>query len=66
MKQAETLLLEIKVYDDGALRARRKDRKPLTDEDRAEARQVADSLPGIGITVDDAIRIFPGARVVSH
>ena len=27
-----------------ALRARRKDRKPSTDEDRAEARQVADSL----------------------
>jgi hypothetical protein len=62
MKQAETLFLEIKVLDDGALRARRKDRKPLTSEDRAEARQVANSLPGI--TVDDVLRIFPGARVV--
>jgi hypothetical protein len=61
MKQAETLLLEIKVYDDGLIRARRKDRKPLTDEDRAEARQVADSLPGI--TVEDVLRIFPGSRV---
>jgi hypothetical protein len=63
MKQAETLLLEIKILDDGAVRARRKDGKPLTDEDRAEARKVADSLPGI--TVDDVLRVFPGARVVS-
>ncbi len=64
MREIETLLLEIKVLDDGALRARRKDRKPLTDEDRAEARRVADSLPGI--TVDDVLRVFPGARVVSQ
>ena len=63
MKEVETLFLEIKIYDDGALRARRKDRKPLTDEDRAEAREIADSLPGI--TVDDVLRIFPGSRVVS-
>jgi hypothetical protein len=62
MKQAETLLLDIEVLDDGAIRARRKDRKPLTDEDRAEARRVADSLPGIA--VNDVLRIFPGARVV--
>jgi hypothetical protein len=63
MKEIETLFLEIKILDDGALRARRKDRKPLTDEDRAEARQVADSLPGI--TVEDVMRVWPGARVVS-
>ena len=63
MKEVETLFLEIKIYDDGALRARRKDRKPLTDEDRAEAREVADSLPGI--TVADVLRIFPGATVLS-
>jgi hypothetical protein len=63
MREVETLFLEIKVLDDGAIRARRKDRKPLTAEDRAEARQVVDSLPGI--TVDDVLRIFPGARVVS-
>jgi hypothetical protein len=62
MKEVETSLLEIKVLDDGALRARRKDRKPLTDEDRAEARRVADSLPGI--TVEDVLRVFPGAKVV--
>ena len=43
MREIETLLLEIKVLDDGALRARRKDRKPLTDEDRAEARGAAGS-----------------------
>ena len=62
MKEVETLLLEVKVYDDGLVRARRKDRKPLTDEDKAEARRVADAEPGI--TVDDVIRIFPGARVL--
>jgi hypothetical protein len=63
MKEIETLLLEIRVLDDGALRARRKDRKPLTAEDKAEARRAADSVPGI--TIDDVSRIFPGARVVS-
>jgi hypothetical protein len=62
MREIETLLLEIKVLDDGALRARRKDRKPLTAEDRAEARQVADSLPGI--TADDVMRVWPGAKIV--
>ena len=61
MKEVETLFLEVKVLDDGAIRARRKDGKPLTDEDRAEARRAADSSPGI--TVDDVLRIFPGARV---
>ena len=63
MREIETLLLEIKVLDDGALRARRKDRKPLTAADREEARRVADSTPGI--TVADVLRIFPGAKVVS-
>jgi hypothetical protein len=62
MKQGETLLLEIRVLDDGLIRARRKDRKPLTDDDRTEAIRVADSLPGI--TVDDVLRVFPGAKVV--
>jgi hypothetical protein len=63
MKEVEMLFLEIKVLDDGAIRARRKDGKRLTDEDRAEARRVADSMPGI--TVDDVLRVFPGAKVVS-
>ena len=62
MKEIETLFLEVKVYDDGLIRARRKDRKPLTAEDRAEARRVADSYPGI--TVADVLRVWPGARVV--
>jgi hypothetical protein len=61
VKQGQTLLLEIKVLDDGLIRARRKDRKPLTDADREDARRVADSLPGI--RVEDILRIFPGARV---
>jgi len=63
MREVETLFLEIKILDDGAIRARRKDGKRLTDEDRAEARQVADSLPGIN--VDDVFRVFPGAKVIS-
>jgi len=62
MREVETLLLEIKILDDGAIRARRKDGKRLTEEDKAEARRVADSLPGI--TIDDVLRVFPGARVV--
>ena len=63
MKQAETLLLEIKILDDGAIMACRKDGKPLTNEDRAEARRLADSQPGI--TVHDVLRMFPGAKVIS-
>jgi hypothetical protein len=62
MKQGETLLLEIKVLDDGLIRARRKDRKPLTAADREEARRLADSLPGI--TADDVMRVWPGAKIV--
>ena len=64
MRQVETLFLEIKVLDDGAIRARRKDRNPLTAADREEARRVARSLPGI--TVDDVLRLFPGAKVVNQ
>ena len=63
MREIETPFLEIKVLDDGALRARRKDRQPLTDKDRAEARKLADKLPGI--TLDDVLQVFPGARVLS-
>jgi len=61
MKTAETLLLEIKVLDDGAVIARRKDGRPLTDQDREEARKTADVLPGIAAV--DVFRVFPGAKV---
>jgi len=64
MKQAETLLLEIEVLDDGAIRARGKDRRPMTEDDRTEARRIADKQPGI--TVDDVMRVFPGARLARH
>jgi hypothetical protein len=63
MREVETLFLEIKIYDDGAIRARRKDRTPLTDDDRAEARKVADSQARV--TVDDVLRVFRGATVIS-
>lgn len=63
MKYVETLLLEIRVLDDGLLQARRKDRKPLTDSDHQEARRVADTLPGI--SVNDVLRVFPGAQVIT-
>jgi hypothetical protein len=61
MKRAETLLLEMEVLDDGAVRARRKDGRRLSKEDWREVQEWADSTPGI--TVDDVLRIFPGARV---
>lgn len=64
MKSGETLLLEVQVLDDGLIRARRKDRKPLTAADHEEARQLADSLPGI--TAVDVLRIFPAVKVVSQ
>jgi hypothetical protein len=62
MKYLETLLLEVKVLDDGAIVARRKDGRPLTVQDREEVRKLADSLPGF--TVNDALRVFRGARVI--
>src|SRR5262249_9225752 len=41
---------------------RRKDRRPLTDEDRAEARKAADAKPRI--TAADGMAIFPGSKIV--
>ena len=63
MRFVETLLLEVKILDDGAIIARRKDEQRLTDGDREEARQLADSSPGI--TAADVLRVFPGAKVIS-
>ncbi len=61
MKYVENLLLEVKVLDDGAVLARRKDRKPATADDLEQARRLADTQPGI--TVHDVVRVFPGAKV---
>ncbi len=58
--QMDFFKLAAKVYDNGQVRARRKDRKPLTDEDRDDACRLADSLPGI--TVRDVLRIFAGVK----
>ena len=63
MKHAETLLLEMGVLDDGAVRARRKDGVRLSKEDWQEVQEWVDSTPGI--TVDAVLRVFPGARVIS-
>ncbi|HEX9271927.1 MAG TPA: hypothetical protein VGA01_06915 [Candidatus Binatia bacterium] len=63
MKYVEDVLLEVKVLDDDAVLARRKDRKPMAPADYKEALRMADSLPGI--TVNDVLRVFPGARVIS-
>jgi len=60
MKYLEDVLLEVKVLDDGAILARRKDRRPVSPEDLRAALQLADSEPGI--TVDDVLRVFPGAK----
>lgn len=62
MKYAETLLLEIRILDDGLAQVRRKDRKPTTAADVEEARRIADTLPGI--TIADVLRVWPGAKVI--
>ena len=61
MKTGETLLLEIRVLDDGFIQARRKDRRPPTDQDQQEAIKWVDSTPGV--TMDQVLRVFPGALV---
>lgn len=38
----ETQTLEVRILDDGLTQARRKDRKPMTDGDRAEAKAILD------------------------
>jgi hypothetical protein len=63
MKEGETLMLQIKVLDDGLIKARRKDGRKLNQKDWQEVAEWVDSLPGI--TVNDVLRVFPGARVVS-
>lgn len=64
VKYFEDMLLEVKVLDDGAVITRRKDRKPMTPADYKEALRLADSSPGI--TANDALRVFPGAKVRRH
>jgi hypothetical protein len=63
MKECETLMLQIKVLDDGLIKARRKDGRKLNQKDWQEVTEWVDSQPGI--TVNDVLRLFPGARVVS-
>ena len=57
--------LEVKILPSGKAIARRIDGLPLTDDDRAAARRVADRLRSDsqpGITVADVLRVFPGAQ----
>ena len=62
MKHTETLLLEIRVLDDGLAQVRRKDRSAPTAADLEAARRLANSLPGI--TVNDVLRVWPDAKVM--
>jgi len=55
-----TTFLEIRKRADGRLDARRLDGLRLTDEDKRQARLLADASPGITLT--DVLRVFPGAR----
>ena len=64
MKLLETHHLDVKVLDDGMVQARRKDRQPLTAEDKEEAVRVADSSPGV--CERDILRIFSGGKVVAR
>lgn len=61
MRYAQDLLFEVKIFDDGAILGRRKDRKPMTAADVKAAQQLADTQPGI--TAADVLRVFPGAKV---
>ncbi len=66
--------IEVKRATDGRLLARRADGngKPLTPAEREEARRrIEEEYPlelspdtQVGITVDDVLREFPGARVI--
>jgi hypothetical protein len=47
----------------GELRARRTDGKPLTDADREDVRQQAKQP---GVSVDDVLGVFPGAKIVAE
>ena len=55
--------LEVRKLPDGRAQARRRDGQPLTDQDRQNARRLADAL--LGVTPADVLRVFPGARVLS-
>ena len=61
MRYVENLMLQVKILDDGAIQVRRTDGRQVTMQDRKHARRLADSSRGI--TVDDVLRIFPGAKV---
>jgi hypothetical protein len=52
-------VIEIRKTDDGAILARRVDGKPLTPEDREEAKRMAATRP-TGLTVDEIIDIDAG------
>ncbi len=61
--------LEVKRTPDGRALARRIDGKPLTPAEREVARRRIEILElssarQVGITVDDVLREFPGAKVV--
>ena len=66
--------IEVKRATDGQPMARRTDGKPLTQAEREEARRrIEEEYPlelspdtRVGITVDDVLREFPGARVISE
>ena len=56
--------IEVKRAPDGQGLARRTDGKPLTPAEREKAREILELSPDL-ITVDDVLREFQGAKVVS-
>ena len=64
MIEDETLSLQIKILDDGFIKARRKDGRRLSEADKSEVRKWADSLPGT--IAEDILKIFPGARILTE
>ena len=62
--------LEVKRTPDGRTLARRRDGRPLTSEDREEARRLADNLltgdSTLGVTTTDVLRVFGGGVVIEE
>ena len=64
MKTCESLLLVVLKSDEGLVKVRRKDARPITRADIDEAVRLVDSSPGI--TVADVLSVWPGAKVTSR
>jgi len=63
MIAGETISLEVQVLDDGLIRARRKDRRQMTDADWREVYRWAGIVPS---NADEVSDVFQGAKVIAN